>query len=196
MVSENEMLTKAALRKRHSDIRNNISLEDRVRWSKEACGHAATYIDQNAVKSVMAYVSFRSELDLRPLIEWCWDRNVAVIIPRSNPSTYQMSLHRLQSWDELKKGAYGILEPGSSSPEWNAEERLEMIIVPGLAFDLHGGRLGYGGGFYDRFAAENVCNAKWIGACFEAQLTNKIEQESHDLVLEGLITEEACYRFN
>ncbi|WP_168119780.1 5-formyltetrahydrofolate cyclo-ligase [Paenibacillus sp. HB172176] len=192
----NEEATKAALRKALNERRNSLSAGERKRWSIEACGHAAAYIEKHGMTSIMAYASFRSELDLSSLIEWCWDREVSVILPRSDAASYRMSMHRLQSWEELEKGAYGILEPNPFlCPELDRDVRPDMVIVPGLAFDLLGGRLGYGGGFYDRFAAECGSGSRWLGASFEAQLVPSVQLEPHDLILDGLFTQRACYQF-
>ncbi|MNJ62482.1 5-formyltetrahydrofolate cyclo-ligase family protein [compost metagenome] len=148
----------------------------------------------------MTYVPFRSELDLSGLMEWGWRTGRAIIVPRCKADDFSMSLYYLRSWDELAPGAYGIREPDPEAAV-PVERGLvpEVVFVPGLAFDRRGGRLGYGGGYYDRFAASlrmqdgTAPQMLWIGAAFEKQLIADVPLELHDLKMNGIVTEVAVY---
>lgn len=173
------------------------SLRDQI--SGQVCRHAAEFLMLNHVKSMLVYVPFRSELDTWPLITWAWENGVDVIVPRSIKESRMMELYTLHSKDELIRGAYGILEPDPThASQCLADVVPEIIWVPGLAFDRLGGRLGYGGGYYDRLRDRVLLTTQmneeckpplWIGLGYEAQLTNQVPMEYHDLRLDGLITE-------
>lgn len=112
-----------------------------------------------------------------------------------------MTLYRLESWSQLAPGSYGIREPDSAkAAALSADYLPDTIIVPGLAFDRLGGRMGYGAGYYDRFAERLGRLAErreqkllWIGAGFEAQFVERVPLEVHDLRLDGVVSELAFY---
>lgn len=200
MANRNEIVDKQNFRSRQAKRRDELPTERRAVWSVAACRHMASFLDHRAVESLMAYIPFRSELDLSALIEWGWARDKDIIIPRCVVADRSMTLHRLRSWDQLASGAYGIKEPNPDlSPALALNAIPKVIIVPGLAFDLKGGRLGYGGGYYDRFAA--ACKSDhahdqpmiWIGAAFEEQLVDEVPLEVHDVRMDGIVTEKGVY---
>ncbi|GKU76226.1 5-formyltetrahydrofolate cyclo-ligase [Paenibacillus sp. L3-i20] len=203
MATGNGITNKAAFRTRLSMLRNAIDVDTRSKWSSSACRHLANLVEERSIKSILVYVSFRSELDLRDFVTWCWQNGLDVIVPKCIEADHSMTLHRLRDWNELKKDSFGILEPDPDlSPALQQSFMLDMIVVPGLAFDLQGGRMGYGGGYYDRLAeslleSSNYRDKKllWIGASFEAQLVEHVPSEVHDLRLDGVITEKSTYMY-
>ncbi|MFD0588865.1 5-formyltetrahydrofolate cyclo-ligase [Paenibacillus sp. GCM10027627] len=205
MSAHQEGLDKAAFRSQMAGRRNGICSELRKEWSEAAGMRLTKWMQSRDYRSVMVYISFRSELDLSSFIEWCWEQGIEVIVPRCIPADRTMELYRLADWDELEAGSYGILEPDP-----NRAKRLQqtvwpdVIVVPGLAYDLQGGRLGYGGGYYDRFAdaaveaigklsKEKRKKPIWLGAGYEAQLVERVPLEAHDLQLNGIVTEKEVY---
>ncbi|RJE87670.1 5-formyltetrahydrofolate cyclo-ligase [Paenibacillus sp. 1011MAR3C5] len=185
---------KSAYRTKLSAMRNGLAEELRAEWSNLACQHLAQWLEGHSYRTVMAYVSFRSELNINEFIEWCWKKKIEVLLPRCVKADRSMKLHSITGWNQLVAGAYGIMEPSPDrSPIKPVGTVPDVVVVPGLAFDRTGGRLGYGGGYYDRFA-EAVSDAGtkpvWIGAGFEAQVMNDlVPSDSHDLRLDGLVTE-------
>ncbi|CAM4418831.1 5-formyltetrahydrofolate cyclo-ligase [Paenibacillus tarimensis] len=199
MATRNEAKTKQELRQAMAAKRDSLAPAVRQRRSEEACARAADWLSAARAGSVMLYIGFRSELDTRPLITSCWARGIEVIVPRSIPADRSMELFRLRSWEELAAGAYGILEPDPAIAAPWAEGRLpDIVITPGLAFDRSGGRLGYGGGYYDRLRArldesEYSGTTLWVGLCYDIQLVSEVPMEDHDARLHGLITETGFY---
>ncbi|MBH5320033.1 5-formyltetrahydrofolate cyclo-ligase [Paenibacillus sp. GSMTC-2017] len=201
MYAQNEVPNKAAIRTKLSSLRNTIDIHTRSIWSVAACKQLAQFVEKRKYKSIMVYISFRSELDLKDFIVWCWENKMDVIVPRCHAVDHSMTLHRLRNWDELREGSYGILEPDPElSPALPQSFVPDMVVVPGLAFDTGGGRMGYGGGYYDRFAQsigaspnERDNEVVWIGAAFEAQLVEHVPTEAHDLRLDGVVTEKSSY---
>ncbi|WP_051250518.1 5-formyltetrahydrofolate cyclo-ligase [Paenibacillus harenae] len=191
---------KAVFRRQMTQRRDGLPMERRKEWSSAACANAKGLLESRSVQSFMVYISYRSELNLSELIEWGWQSGRAVIVPRCVAADFTMTLHDLRSWDELVPGAYGIMEPNpATTPALDKSYMPEAVFVPGLAFDRNGGRLGYGGGYYDRFAAARLKDAGeaartlWIGAAFEAQLVEGFPIEAHDLPMDGILTEKDVY---
>lgn len=200
MTEGNVLKRKAGIRKEMTGRRDSLSPEQRRRWSEAVCARAKEMLEKQAAASFMAYVSFRSELDLSGLIEWGWQTGKSVIVPRCIAADRSMTLYYLRSWDELTPGAYGIMEPNPEAAQPVEEGYApDVVFVPGLAFDRKGGRLGYGGGYYDRFSqklrsaspsSRNVC---WFGAAYEAQLVEQVPCEGHDLAMQAILTENNVY---
>lgn len=184
--------TKRELRRRLLALRDGLSAAERAEASRLACRHAAEWIESSGIRSVMAFVSFRSELDTSELLEFCWARGLRLLLPRADIGSGVMELHAVRSRDELAPGAYGILEPLSGRAAAAPGEAPEAVFVPGAGFDRRGGRIGYGGGYYDRFRAMRRMQADgpWIGLGFSAQLVPRVPMEPHDAALDGLVTEQ------
>lgn len=115
-----------------------------------------------------------SPLSTEPDIFDPWPSGKKIILPRV--TQYGLSLHFIENLDELVEGSFGILEPSSEAPQ--APPRADLILVPGLAFDRFGMRLGRGGGYYDRLLAD--FEGLRVGICFEGVIFDRIPFESHD----------------
>lgn len=143
--------------------------------------------------TLMSYMPFRSEPDVAPLMEWCWQQGIRVLIPKVVADTKTMNLHIISRYEDLESGAYGIREPRSDVPIEHDLGTISMIVVPGLAFDLDFGRLGYGGGFYDRFmqlfAARGLKRPFAVAAAFDKQLIPAVPSSWHDFRVDGIVTE-------
>lgn len=150
-------------------------------------------IPPNSQPTLMSYMPFRSEPDVAPLMEWCWQQGIRVLIPKVVADTKTMNLHIISRYEDLESGAYGIREPRSDVPIEQDLGTISMIVVPGLAFDLDFGRLGYGGGFYDRFmqlfAARGLKRPFAVAAAFDNQLIPAVPSSWHDFRVDGIVTE-------
>ena len=201
MSSKESVISKAKqqLRTEKTIARNELSSDQRRELSFLVCKHASEWLKTKDIASLMAYVSFRSELDTNALLTQAWKDQRRVLLPRVIPASGAMSVHMVNAWSELEPGAYGIHEPivsGKDSQEIEVVTLPEVVFVPGLAFDLQGGRLGYGRGYYDRLRAswetEEHAAAKppvWIGLAFGMQLVPKVPMDEHDAFMDMLITE-------
>ncbi|NMO95740.1 5-formyltetrahydrofolate cyclo-ligase [Paenibacillus lemnae] len=193
---------KRELRSRAGVLRDALGSELRQRLSMEACLHSTRWMQEKGISSMMVYLPFRSELDTWPMIHWAWDHGVTVAVPRSLKGTRDMELYCLSREDELIVGAYGIREPDPQTAD-AFQEIPEVIWVPGLAFDVQGGRLGYGGGYYDtlcsRLRALTMEGGKrplWMGIGCSPQLMENVPMDDHDLRLDGLVTDMGLIKFD
>ncbi len=142
---------------------------------------------------LLLYASFKSEVDTYPLIKKALALEKEVYLPKTYFRPKRLRLFRLYTLGELRPGAFGIPEPPETNPELSPE-KLELIVVPGVAFDRRGGRLGYGGGFYDRLFVE-AKKARRVALAFSCQLTETLPLEPHDVLMHALITEKELIEF-
>lgn len=138
---------------------------------------AHQYNEAQAGCAHLLFVGVRGEVDTRAQIQSRTQRGFATYLPRidalpRSQQAGQMTFFRHQSQEQWEPGRMGLWEPPDDAPRWDPrEDRPTIAIVPGLAFDSKGGRLGQGGGFYDAFLAQHRdAIALRIGVCFEEQL--------------------------
>ena len=144
---------------------------------------------QNA-RTLAVYVSFGSELNTFPLIEQALSDGKRVAVPYCVPKTHIMKMLSIAHFpDDLHPGTMGILEPDPAvSPEL-APDAIDLIVVPGVGFTKRGERLGYGGGFYDRYLLKLKATAHLVALVPEFLLFDALPTEAHDLRIPTLITE-------
>jgi len=136
--------------------------------------------------NILFYVSYNGEVHTHQLIKKSLvSKNVYV--PISETETHSLQISRLEDWDELIPGTYGILEPIKEKKRVHPITILDLIIVPGVAFDEKGHRLGQGGGYYDWLLSNT--NTPTIALAFESQIIDSIPLESHDQQVDVIITE-------
>jgi 5-formyltetrahydrofolate cyclo-ligase len=181
-------LGKAQLRRRLLKVRRSLSVEQWREKSDRICSHLYSSSLFSSAKTILAYFSFRQEPDLSPLFadssrRWGFSRCVGDTL----------SWHTWTEGELLHKGDYGILEPSSNSALLEPAE-VDLILVPAVACDKYGYRLGYGGGFYDRM----LSSAEWaskptIGIVFEFAYLPQLPIDKWDKSLQAICTET---RFN
>lgn len=191
--------TKQGIRKEIVACRDQMTAEDRALKSELICRSVADRFfrneDRGGDKVIGGYAPFRSEVDLVPLLEWCWTKGLRVALPKVNVEARSMSFHEVGGLQDLTAGAYGIREPREGLAEVELA-RIGWLIVPGVAFDRRGGRLGYGGGYYDRLSERLRLSGAAplrIAAAYELQLLAEVPMSDHDMRVEFLVTEQAIY---
>jgi len=146
-------------------------------------------------KTLMLYLDVRSEVRTRWYVPQAWSAGRRVVVPFCRNG--EIELFRLERLDELLPGTMGVLEPKSElrdrADRAVEPSALDLIVVPGLAFDRLGGRLGYGKGYYDRLLHRTRPDALKAAVCFERQLFPEIPVMPHDIRMDRVITENAVY---
>ncbi|CAM3665213.1 5-formyltetrahydrofolate cyclo-ligase [Erysipelothrix urinaevulpis] len=133
--------------------------------------------------SIALFASFNHEVNLWPVIEGLWKQK-KIYLPRVNGKT--MDFYRVQSREDLRESSFGILEPKEYC-EIVCKTCIDIIVVPMLAFDLNLYRIGYGGGYYDRFLKDY--NGYALGIAYSFQAIDYIPIESHDVKCDNIMTE-------
>lgn len=141
-------------------------------------------------KVIMAYIDFRNEVQTERFIKQAVADKKRVVIPISVVETRQLILSEIIDYDsELESGAYGILEP---KPEFIREVDpllIDLVLVPGVAFDKKGFRIGYGAGYYDRFLERVRADIPKVALAFELQMVEDAHPDAHDFPVEYIVTE-------
>lgn len=143
--------------------------------------------------TILVYVSAAEEVNTHALIKK-YLHSKRIVIPRVLKNENSLALCQLKHWESLKEGHFGILEVPPEKAEYVKEESIELALVPGIAFDESGQRLGYGNGYYDRLL-QKIKGLK-VGLAYECQRVKKIPHKSHDVAVEKLVTEQKIYSFN
>lgn len=136
---------------------------------------------------IHTYVAWRNEVENHDLIQRLLREGRRVVVPKVEPATGQLQHYFIADFSELQKGAFGILEPLPAPDRLAAPSQFDLVLVPGLAFDRAGNRLGMGKGHYDRFLAE--VRAPKIALAYDFQLAEKLPAEARDQRLNIIITE-------
>jgi 5-formyltetrahydrofolate cyclo-ligase len=136
---------------------------------------------------IFTFVSFGSEIDTHVLIELAIGERKTVCVPKVISKEAGMKAVRINSFVELKPGRFGILEPGESCPEVPKQD-IDLVLVPGLAFDRKGGRIGYGAGFYDRFLMDCRKTTLKVGVAYDFQVLSKVPTDELDVRLDAIVT--------
>jgi 5-formyltetrahydrofolate cyclo-ligase len=178
---------KAALRKHLLQKRRSLPENLWQQWSEQICQHLRQSSQFTQAETVLAYFSFRQEPDLSSLFE----------LPKNwgFPRCAEQSLiwHAWTPHDPLQTGAYGIPEPHPNAPVLSAAQ-VDLLLVPAVACDRQGFRLGYGGGFYDRL----LCQPEWshkpaIGIVFDQAYLPCLPQDPWDRALMAVCTESGLF---
>ncbi len=145
-------MPKAKLRLEFTSRRDALDASVAAIDDDALCRAVASLPEFVSASTLLLYAPIGREIDVRPLFFAAQTLGIAVAFPRTEPSDHTMTFHTVSSLDELSPGAYRIPEPVYDRP---ADLQNAVCILPGLAFDREGYRLGYGGGYYDRFLSSN-----------------------------------------
>ena len=178
---------KQLLRRQALARRRRLGAEERSRLATVVTERALALDEVTAARVVLAFASFGTEIATDALISRLLESGAAVLLPAVDG--HRLRALPIASLEEVAPGYRGIREPVRRdlvAPEADA------IFVPGIAFDVAGRRLGYGGGFYDRFLAS--AQGVRIGLAFELQVVDEVPAASHDEAVDVVVTEERVIR--
>ncbi len=161
----------------------------RATASARACDRLAALPEFAAARTLALYAPLPTELDVMPLAAAAIAHGVTVAIPRTNWTTRELLFAPLATADTnaLVLGRLGLREPGRDAPTILLSA-IDLLVVPGLAFDPRGHRLGRGAGFYDRLLAHPDLRALTVGVCFDEQLVEDVPVDPHDLPVASVVT--------
>ena len=177
---------KAELRQRLRALFTGITDAERKGLSAGLCTRLCTQPAWLASKTVLLYSPLRDEPDVAPLIALALEGDKTIALPRYSPETGgYLAAEVRDSARDLAQGLFGVDEPGPECPTIPLN-RLDLVLVPGLAFDLSGRRLGRGKGYYDRLLAQ-VSGTK-CGVAYDFQIVPEVPADSHDEKLDWILT--------
>ena len=182
------------LRREILQARDQLTPQERGDLSRAIQQNLWQLAELRTSQIVFSYVAFRSEVETLPLINQCLGEGkqlaVPLTIPGDNLKSYLINDPDL----DLRPGYCRIPEPDPDRLILLAPNLIDVVLLPGSVFDRQGGRLGYGGGYYDRFLANLAPQAIRIGLAFELQVVEQVPLLSHDQLLDFLVTEQGVVR--
>ncbi|MFH2075633.1 MAG: 5-formyltetrahydrofolate cyclo-ligase, partial [Pseudomonadota bacterium] len=183
-----DMDGKREIRRRILTLRNAMPREEITAASLEIVKKLTEMEEIRRASTLMVFLSFGSEVHTDDLIRWGWDAGKRIVVPLCFPETRELMPCRIDGFDELETGHYGIREPKASHLQPVPQREIDAVLIPAVAFDRRGCRVGYGGGYYDRFLPE-VPRAAKIGAAFACQIVAEIPADPYDVTVDRIVTE-------
>jgi len=184
-----QYLDKKLIREQMQKLRNSLSYEEVREKSKNIHEILFALDDFKRADMIMTYVSFRNEVDTYGIINELLKADKKVVVPVCNTSKINLIPSRLLSIDELSFSHFGLMEPKGPYIRPVNPEEIDIILVPGLAFDKNKNRLGFGKGYYDRFLNQVRFDSLKIALAFHFQILDILPVESWDVPMDMIITE-------
>jgi 5-formyltetrahydrofolate cyclo-ligase len=183
---------KTSLRRELIAARKKLSFEQIQERSKSICQRIRQMDAWNQAREVLAYLPKGGEVDVEPLVRDLWERGARVLLPRCRPGEPGvMDLACPAGIEEVAPGAYGIPEPLPDACPALESCTPDLVIVPGVAFDRYGRRLGMGGGYYDRLLVSGMLdNPLLVAPAFGFQLIGTVPSDPWDRLVNVIVTEE------
>jgi len=175
---------KQNLRRELSARRKGIDPQDKLRWEAAICRAVVEHEYFEQMQVILGFVPIGAEPNIKPAMEEALRLGKELYLPCCDAETREMTFRQVSSLSELIPGAHGIPEPPQGSAEF-CGGHTALCIVPGLAFDKEGFRLGYGGGYYDRFLAS--FKGSTMGVCYAIMRQAALPREAHDFAVEIVI---------
>ena len=179
---------KALFRTYLRNLRDSIPDSLREEKSRLIGQKALSWVRATPAKTVHLFLSFGTEPDTHPLASALLEENFVLVVPVVQKSA--LVLTPLEAGMVLRPGPFGIQEPAVVQPI--APEEIDLFLLPGLGFDRHGGRIGYGKGYYDRLLRKTV--APRIALAFQEQIVDRIPLVETDILVDTILTDKEIIR--
>ena len=184
---------KRALRLAMIARRLDVSREEAEAAARMAAAQLVTTLEFSEAPRIALYAATADELGTRPSFELARRAGKTCMFPRIR-SGRRLSFHAIAAWHELRRGRHGILEPEAAAPGLDLEPS-DLVLVPGLAFDPAGQRLGRGGGYYDATFPPGAEGApRLFGMAYEFQVVEAVPHDSHDRRMDAIVSERTVRR--
>jgi 5-formyltetrahydrofolate cyclo-ligase len=180
---------KRALRERILQARDALPAATRARFGEAIVAAVRAREDFRLARTVLLSLAFRSEWETRPLFDTALAAGKTAVAPRVNPTSRMLELYAIADLErDLASGYRGIAEPRAHC-SGVPPSAVDWVLVPGVAFDASGYRIGYGGGYYDRLLPTLRDDARRVAGAFELQIVERVPAAAHDLKVDALVTE-------
>ncbi len=177
--------------------KNRVAQKNKDEISRQIVGAFMALPAYHVARTVMFYVDAGSEVRTRHTLPEALRGGKRIVVPWCVVETNELELFHLEDMSELVEGAYKILEPKPELRELAhkkvAPEELDLVMVPGTAFDARGGRMGQGKGYYDRLLSHARPDAPLVALAFECQIFPEIPVAPHDVFMDLVLTEQRAY---
>jgi 5-formyltetrahydrofolate cyclo-ligase len=191
----NKFTEKQALRQHYKKIRRELTAEQVTNHSAAIAERLFASSFWKESRTIMLYLSFQNEVDTKAIYLKGWLEGKTMLLPICAPSGGLMEMSVLTSFDQLIPNRYGIGELPEPLQQIIEPSAIDLCIIPGIAFDHTGTRLGFGAGYYDRYLTRVKPSARRIALAYECQLHNtSLPSDIYDLPMQDILTEKQWYR--
>ena len=175
-------------------VMDGIPSDELQRRSSLACSQLIASPVYRRSDVMMVFLSLPREVDTTPLVLHAWRDGKRVLAPKVNWEQRRMlPIEIVSLTDNISEGQMGLREPAEGTPF--SVEQIDLVVVPGLGFDLEGNRIGRGRGFYDRFLTHEGWNGTSCGLALEVQVVERVPMSEHDATVDMLVTDAAVRVF-
>lgn len=183
------MQTKKEIREQVLQQRRDMNPEDVASLSGAICRRISEMPEYRNAEDICFYMPVNNEVDLTYMIEQAWNGGKTVWLPKT--IGHRMEFMRFDPETPLSEGKFNTLEP--ESDEMLEPDEKTLILMPGVAFSPQGDRLGYGGGFYDKYLEQwHKCTT--VAACYDFQIVDELPAEEHDIKPDFIISEKQYWK--
>lgn len=185
------MMTKRALRQLLQKQRTMLTPADIASHSACITQYVRTLPFFRVSQTIMVYMALPQEVQTRQIIEYARQLQQRIAVPVVSGACL-LTVELPSDVTHLQRGPFGVLEPREPYRLIPRQE-LDCVLIPGVAFDATGGRLGFGKGYYDRFLASLLPTTYRCGLAFSLQMVSCVPQDPHDICMHGIVTEQGHY---
>lgn len=193
------MNTKNLIRQQIIQQRKQLDCTFQFQKSVQIAEHLLRHVLWQNAQHIACYLAYKGEVDTTPIIQAIWQQSKHCYLPAIGPdrADFNMRFARHQPSSVMEKNRYGITQPVLDTSNAIAAEDLDVVLVPLVAYDARGNRLGMGAGFYDRAFAFKKWRTKplLIGVAYNLQEVNSLPSAEWDVALDGVVTESGLHKF-
>lgn len=181
-------MKKKLIREKVLEKRKEISVDTRKTYSKEIMNKLINSKYYGDAKTIMTFISFSDEVDTHNFIKHAIEDGKKIVVPVTYPKTHELKPSQVKDFNELEPGYYNILAPKKEFERFKDPKEIDLVVVPGVAFRKDGYRIGYGGGYYDRFLS-TIPDTPTIAIAFTSQIVENLPIEDFDIPVDYIYTE-------
>jgi len=180
-------MTKSELRKKKLKQLNEMQSNERTLIEKTIVYNFLSSTLYKNAQIIGITISQGIEWNTKPIIESAWRNHKTICVPKCNPKDHTMKFYKLEQFEQLEEGFAKILEPKIKECMEVKKNDIDLLVVPGILFDKNGYRIGYGGGFYDRYLVD--FHGVTVSIAANQQIVEKVPTNRYDIPVQYIITE-------
>lgn len=182
-------MNKKILRKEILEKRSKLTDKEIREYSKIIENKLFDMQVYNQAKTIMCFISFSDEVHTHHIIKQAIRHGKTVVVPITITETKELKVSQLNDFSELEIGYYNILTPKKEFIRYRDPNIIDLVLVPGVVFGRNGYRVGYGGGYYDRFFSKLEKDIPKIGLAYDLQIVHTVPTDNYDIPVNMIITE-------
>lgn len=180
---------KDTIRKQILSVRNKLPEDEVQKLSNSIFNNLIKNEFLDNASHIMVYLDFKHEVKTDAIINYCLSQDKKIYIPICIPETHEISISRITSLQELEAGHFDIREPKLQHIRLSDAGLIDLVLVPGIAFDNRGNRTGFGAGYYDRFMSRLKPGAVKAALAYSFQLVERVPSDIYDIPVDYIVTE-------